>query len=239
MNKFVAASVFAAASALCATVGVGSAAAATYDAFSSFNGVNGAGGFTYGYTDGTTMTAFDTSSVGGACALGAGSTCLYASSQGNLPQASVGGSYPTVSVPADAILVHPGNSQSASDFAGYTATSAGAYSYDIILKSVGIDTVDGTGYRTFTSLGGVVTLGARAQLPTYQSTGSLTGTQTLAVGEMFGVVVDDNTNYGGDSTGLNFSISAVPEPAAWGLMLAGFGLVGLAVRRRRSSIVVA
>ena len=238
MNRFVAASVFAAASALCAAVGAGPAAAATYDAFSSFNGVNGAGGFTYGYTDGATLTAFDTTTLGGVCALGAGSTCLYASSQGNLPQASVGGGYPTVSVPADAILVHPGDSQSLSDFAGYTAASAGAYSYAITLKSVGIDTVDGTGYRTFTALGGVVTLGARAQLPTYQSTGSLTGTQTLAPGEMFGVIVDDNGNYGGDSTGLNFSITAVPEPAAWGLMLAGFGMVGAAARRRRSPLIV-
>ena len=30
--------------------------------------------------------------------------------------------------------------------------------------------------------------------------------------------------------------SAVPEPAAWGLMLAGFGLVGATMRRRRTAI---
>jgi hypothetical protein len=33
--------------------------------------------------------------------------------------------------------------------------------------------------------------------------------------------------------GSNFNGSAVPEPAAWGLLIAGFGLVGSAVRRRR------
>jgi hypothetical protein len=32
----------------------------------------------------------------------------------------------------------------------------------------------------------------------------------------------------------NFSASATPEPAAWALMIAGFGLAGAALRRRRS-----
>jgi hypothetical protein len=36
-----------------------------------------------------------------------------------------------------------------------------------------------------------------------------------------------------------WSISAVPEPAAWGLMVAGFGLAGVAARRRRQTIVTA
>lgn len=31
----------------------------------------------------------------------------------------------------------------------------------------------------------------------------------------------------------NFSISAVPEPATWGMMIAGFGAAGAAMRRRR------
>ncbi|QYE36774.1 PEPxxWA-CTERM sorting domain-containing protein [Polymorphobacter megasporae] len=35
------------------------------------------------------------------------------------------------------------------------------------------------------------------------------------------------------------SVAAVPEPAMWGLMLVGFGLVGTAVRRRRPSAVLA
>lgn len=38
-------------------------------------------------------------------------------------------------------------------------------------------------------------------------------------------------SYGNEVT--NVSLSAVPEPAAWGLMIAGFGMVGGAVRRRR------
>lgn len=34
-----------------------------------------------------------------------------------------------------------------------------------------------------------------------------------------------------------FNGSLVPEPATWGLMIAGFGLVGVAARRRRSVVV--
>jgi hypothetical protein len=38
---------------------------------------------------------------------------------------------------------------------------------------------------------------------------------------------------GGSYTGkFDFSTAAVPEPAAWGMMIAGFGLVGAAMRRR-------
>ena len=47
---------------------------------------------------------------------------------------------------------------------------------------------------------------------------------------------------GGDNAGIvldNISVStAVPEPASWALMVAGFGLVGFAYRRR-STVVVA
>lgn len=32
------------------------------------------------------------------------------------------------------------------------------------------------------------------------------------------------------------AVSAVPEPASWGLLMAGFGLLGLALRRRKSKI---
>ena len=212
------------------------AVAATYVAFDSFNGANGNNGFFYGYTNGATLTAFDGSTTGAACALGAGSTCLFSTSQGALPQASVGGSFPTVSVPTDAILVHPGDSSQLSVYGGFVAATAGSYTYTIDLKSVGIDTTNGIGYTTFTSIGGVVTLGARSVLPTYQSLTSLSGTQLLAAGQTFGVIVDSNGNYGGDSTGLNFTISNVPEPATWGLMIAGFVMVGFAARRRQTTV---
>ena len=224
-----------------AAIAAAPAAAVTYDAFASFNGVNGNGNFNYGYTDGTTLTSFDFSGTNGACALGTGSTCLYATALGNLPQASIGGSYPTVNVPTDAVLVHPGNSDAQSNYVGFVATTGGSYNYTIDLQSRGIDTTDGIGYRSFTSVGGVVTLGARNVIPTYLATATLAGTQSLAVGSVFGVIVDRNGIYYGDSTGVKFVVdgpSAVPEPAVWGLMIAGFAMVGAAARRR-SAVVAA
>jgi len=39
---------------------------------------------------------------------------------------------------------------------------------------------------------------------------------------------------GGDTHTLSFNSRAVPEPTAWALMIAGFGLAGAALRRRRT-----
>ncbi len=37
----------------------------------------------------------------------------------------------------------------------------------------------------------------------------------------------------------DISLNAVPEPATWGLMIVGFGVVGAAARRRRIAAVAA
>ncbi len=36
-----------------------------------------------------------------------------------------------------------------------------------------------------------------------------------------------------------FNAGAVPEPASWALMIGGFGLIGSALRRRRTSLQLA
>ena len=38
---------------------------------------------------------------------------------------------------------------------------------------------------------------------------------------------------------VNFEVSAVPEPATWAMMIAGFGLAGAALRRRSKAAVAA
>ena len=39
--------------------------------------------------------------------------------------------------------------------------------------------------------------------------------------------------------GVSLSITAVPEPATWGLMIVGLGGVGVAMRRRKAAIFAA
>ena len=53
--------------------------------------------------------------------------------------------------------------------------------------------------------------------------------------------VNQNTDLDGNDFGLDdISLSlAVPEPATWALMIGGFGLVGIAARRRRRGAVAA
>lgn len=55
---------------------------------------------------------------------------------------------------------------------------------------------------------------------------SFTGGNTQPMGGAYGFALD------------SVSISAVPEPATWAMMLIGFAAVGSAVRRRRTSLAV-
>jgi choice-of-anchor A domain-containing protein len=60
--------------------------------------------------------------------------------------------------------------------------------------------------------------------------------------------IDTGSNFAGDLLGLNpnspnspagISTGAIPEPAAWALMIVGFGLVGATLRRRRAALRLA
>ena len=63
---------------------------------------------------------------------------------------------------------------------------------------------------------------------------------TVSSGGQFGLKPEDFSGTAGDAYFRNISLSsgAVPEPAAWALMLGGFGMMGAAVRRRRSQASV-
>ncbi len=63
----------------------------------------------------------------------------------------------------------------------------------------------------------------------YFRIGSSLTTTFAQSGEIFGRVNDINTNNSGSFT---VSVSAIPEPATWGMLILGFGVMGGAMRRR-------
>ena len=58
----------------------------------------------------------------------------------------------------------------------------------------------------------------------------------LLAGEGAGVGINrggtDNNAYYFDSTSISYQIEAIPEPASWMLLIAGFGMTGAVLRRR-------
>ena len=47
-----------------------------------------------------------------------------------------------------------------------------------------------------------------------------------------------DSNQGDNAGSIAFDINAVPEPATWGMMIMGFGVMGAAMRRRRQQVRV-
>ena len=100
------------------------------------------------------------------------------------------------------------------------------------------NTVRGTSYSIFDGNGATLF----ASGPLTIGTGNLSSlfnvnlTSANGIGIRFG---PDSFNVGIDN--IDFSVAdigAVPEPASWALMIAGFGLVGSAMRRRRETVRV-
>lgn len=217
------------------------ASAATFDAFSSFNGTQLAGNFIYGEvnpaqpnTPGTFFTANTNCFI-------SGSICLQRAPNFDVPGVTKSTvpsfQYNSVNVPTDRLLAHPGN-DSNQTFLAFVAPIAGVYNLiasfniqDIRPSGVGINLIETTNGATpfiFTPLATIT--GAS---PSYSFAGSFTLIQGQAVG--FGL--DNAGFYGNDSTGVNLSVSSVPEAGSWAMMIAGFGLVGGMARRRSTRVV--
>lgn len=81
----------------------------------------------------------------------------------------------------------------------------------------------------------------QAANPTWFVYGLSTGIGSGWSGAYTGAVDNIGYNFGNyGSNSFNFEVAAgVPEPATWGLMLLGFGLIGAATRRRKSDVALA
>ncbi len=226
-----------------AALGVASAASATtWDAFSSFTGTNGAGGFTYGSYDGgsQTFTPF-TGDAGGCAGLIANVTCLDGGAGAPLPavfKTTQSAPYQsgTVLVPADALILHPGPLAGEDSAVFFIAPKTGEYIVDV---STFVADINPSGVKIYG-----VEEGASDVLLTTLGSGNTSFSQSypnfyLTAGQAVGLAVDYDGVYYNDSTGVNFTITSVPEPAAWALMLVGFGGLGAAMRARRRATVAA
>jgi hypothetical protein len=203
------------------------AAAATSDAFSSFNATQGAGGFTYGTFDGTTFTPFGQST--GCSGIISDTVCL---NDGSLPAAfkTTSGAHQSgsVIVPADALILHPGPNAGQDSAVVFTAPTSG--NYNVALSTFVADNAP-TGVNIYAfELGGPDVL--LTTLDSSHLSYSISAPVFLTAGDVIGLAVDYDGVYYHDATGVNFTVSSVPEPAAWSMMFIGFGLAGAAMRRR-------
>lgn len=234
--------------ALTAAVAAMPASAQTYDAYRDFAGTapqtaSTNGRFIYGVanvtTPGTPGSNFD---VNTACHI-PGSTCLQATASGgntaSLPGVYKGGSsFGSVTVPTDALLIHPGDGDRNNvTYTAFVAPTAGFYRLYATFRSqdsspTGIDL-----YRVGTTSGG---LPLTFNQLTSNSTAPYTDFQLVNLGasEAIGYAIGNGGQFFNDSTGVSFAVVAgVPEPATWALMIMGFGAIGSALRRRARTTV--
>ncbi len=211
------------------------ASAVTYDAFASFTGVQGAGGFSYGDTDGTVFTPF---AVNTNCYL-AGAQCLAALpfSVAAVSKSATAFTQGGIVVPTDRLVVVPGAGL-LSTYIAFTIGQSNDYTYTAEFNqqssNPAVHKVSITEF--YTPFGGVTQLFPVGEVNQGQPD-IFTGFSTfLSAGDVIGYIIDKNGDNASDGTGVSFVVSQVPEPTSWALMIAGFGLVGVASRRRVAAL---
>ena len=215
-------------------------AATVYDAvkdFSDTTSTNVNGVWSYGYFNGSTFVPYNVVAMVGAGGYGW-------TDSGWAPHgvpAVVGNEtegpivYATVKQGNDVLNVHPGGSLTSGtggtdydSIVRFTAPATSLYSYSGFFRV--LDQAAPNGVKV--SVGGVTTL----LTGTFGSQSNFSGLVPLSIGDTFDFRVNRHGNYYYDSTGLSASITAVPEPATWAMMIIGFGAAGSMIRRRRAVV---
>lgn len=207
--------------------------AATYDAFASFDGVQGSGNFRYIKLPGP--------GGGMSTPLVSSPNCVVTSTYCLQDGSGLPGVYKslttftegTYTMPDDRLLVHPGATNPIAIF--FTAPEAGLYDY-VVDFTVLDRAPSGVALASITNAGGTTVSLPIGGLNSQNLSFSHTGSIALAQGEFFAVLVNNAGNYANDSTGVNFTMTTagVPEPGSWALMIMGFGGAGALLRRRRA-----
>ena len=140
--------------------------------------------------------------------------------------------------PTDRLLLHPGPGPSDGGvFITFTAPTASRYRFT---ASFSVQDIHASGtteiFRQQHGNAAATFFGAGAlslASPTY----TYSGETVLGAGDVLSTIINRAGNYGADSTGENFTVeSFIPEPESWTMMVAGFGLVGAAIRRRATAV---
>ncbi len=224
-------------------------AATTFDVVAGYNTAP----YSYGSgTGGSTFTAFALNFASG-CQSRATFACHADSSQFNLPVVGRNTgpgtiTFATVSLPNNVLFFHPGQVTAQDAIMRFTAATAGQYTLNgnfIRLDSTltpngGQDGILASIFRVsgsaYSSLYSNTLVGAQNSSIAFAGLST-----TLAAGDHLEFVVNRRSAFNTDGTGLQATIttnaiqSAVPEPATWAMMLLGFGVIGSALRRRRTT----
>lgn len=143
--------------------------------------------------------------------------------------------YDTVVMPTDVLNVHPG--PATDSIVRFTAPRSGKYRLTGFFELLDVNPsgVNVAVYVGGNSSGGIELTAPAAMFPaTPGERSSFFGFGFLAAGHTVDFGVNNDGSFFNDSTGLSATISDVPEPAAWTLLVAGFGLVGGLARRDRA-----
>jgi hypothetical protein len=151
--------------------------------------------------------------------------------------------FSTVKILADTLWMHPIAAVDSYVVLAFTAPSAGQYQVDASFWSEDSRLSGGTtdvhiGNAANSLLNSVVSLGYMAppaSYPTFSGLVNLAANETLYFSVGAGAETG-STRHNWDSTGLQATVAAVPEPGELAMMLSGLTLVGLVVRRKRGKV---
>lgn len=218
-----------------------SAQAATYDAVKDFSATSPIGVFSYGTgVTGTSFTPYTNYSApcqGMVTGLGCWQTTTPVSLVPLVGKNLTGSTldFSTVVLPTDVLLVHPG--PSTNSIVRFTAPITGKYNVSGFYEL--LDT-NPSGVNVIIAFDNTVVFDQALSGPPAVGPGTPGGLVAFGASGIFlhaGDFLDYGVNNAGsfynDSTGLALTFATVPEPAAWAMMLAGFGLLGGSMRRAR------
>ena len=215
--------------------------AVTYDLYDSFNGLASAGNFNFIQFQDSNLNARSPLNVAGTCYPGV--QCLtfngVITTETNLlflknvsgATINLGGN----NFLASTLIFHPGKTYDAGVI--FVAPTTGYYRGNAAFSLTTTNTPTGVKLSNYKlSSSGVMTKLSDLLLSASKRSDSASGTIFLNAGEGMGFGINSDgtlpTSNNGDATSISYQIEAIPEPASWMLLIAGFGMTGAVLRRR-------